>query len=460
MTESNGRTDGGRACPGCGASVDTPYCPHCGSRTVPADQPVWSARSAAAAISDNASTAPLVPVAPQDAPPRAVPEMFPTELVPTAGTGQAWSQAPELPANAAAPQSGLFPGWTGMYPSVATAGAKGALAPRPERRRKAIYAVAGIAAATVLVLLAALLVSPHLGGGSGVADKDGQPVALISPPLSTAASVPVQSGDPGPATQSLPGPVPSTAVTITRTPTGGPTPTGNAKQTGSARALGTTAAAKPSAATPSRPKAVPPKTTRKKPAPAKAAAAPLGVPARNIACSGGYIVQLASDVSAAAFAAHVARLKAGGQLPAGSLAADSTHSCKLFSSQINTVVLYAGPFASKYAGCATRLSGPADAYIKGGNPEHARDYISCLCPAHTNKLPKFSHIGQQNVWVGELQRMLGNRLNIPIGDLTGRWGIYTPDTKRAVQSFQRSQHLPANGAVDSRTWKRLQSAGC
>ena len=352
-----------------------------------------------------------------------------------------------------------------MYPPVATAGAKGALAPRPERRRKALYAVAGIAAATVVVLLAALLFAPRLGGGSGVAEKDGQPVAVISPPLSTAASVPVQSGDAGPATQSLPGPVARTTVTITGTATGNAKPTGSAKPSGSANPAGTarasvtTAAAKPSAAKPSSPRAVPPKTTRKKPAPAKAAP-PLGVPSRNIACSGGYIVQLASDLSAPAFAAHMARLKAGGRLPAGSLAADSTRSCKLFSSQINTVVLYAGPFASKYAGCAVRLSGPADAYIKGGNPEHSRDYISCLCPAHTTKLPKISHIGQQNVWVGELQRMLGNRLNIPVGDLTGRWGVYTPDTKGAVKSFQRSQHLPANGGVDSRTWKRLQSAGC
>ena len=451
MTDPNGKADSGRACPGCGAAVDSQYCPHCGSRTVPADQPVWSARSAAAAVSDNASTAPLLPVAPRDGPPRAVPEMFPTEMVPTAGaaTGQAWSQAPEP----GAPQSGLFPGWTGMHPAVATAGAKGALAPRPERRRRALYAVAGIAAATVLVLLAALLVAPHLGRGSGVAEKDGQPVAVISTPVSTAQGVPVQSGDPAPATRSPAVPVAPTTVTIPGTTAGGATPSG------AARARGTTAA-KPSAARPSRPSAAPPRPTAKKPAPTKAAAAPLGVPVRDIACSGGYIVQLASDLNAAAFAAHVARLKAGGLLPAGSLAADSTHSCQLFSSQRNTVVLYAGPFGSKYAGCAARLAGPADAYIKGGNPEHARDYISCLCPTHANKLPKLTRIGQQDVWVGELQRMLGNRLNIQIGDLTGRWGIYTPGTKAAVESFQRQQHLPANGGVDGRTWKRLQSAGC
>jgi hypothetical protein len=454
-----GQTDGSRACPGCGATVDTQYCPHCGSRAIPADEPVWSGQHRSAEL--ESPTVPSLPVVQQaDQPARAVPEMFQTEMVQTAPAGptEAWSQAPESRLDPAGPPSGLFPGWTGMYPAVATAGAHGALAPRQERRRKAIYAVAGIAAATVLVLLAALLIAPHLGRTNDVADKDGQPVAISAVPDSrvSASAAPQSDGHPStqgdPTTSTAAAPAPAAPTTVTVTASG---PAAPATSGGKA-----TAAVKPA------PKPV--KTTAKKPAPTKPvpkkpAAKPkpsLGVPQHEIACSGGYIVQLASELDAPTLAAHVARLKASGQLPAGALAADSAHSCDLFSSQSNTVVLYAGPFASRYAGCAARLAGPADAYIKGGNPATATEYVSCLCPANAAGLPRLATIGQQNVWVGELQRVLGNRLNIDVNDLSGHWGTFTPGTKAAVQQFQKSRKLPATGGVDARTWKTLQSAGC
>jgi hypothetical protein len=381
--------------------------------------------------------------------------MFPTEMVPaaTSDQSQAWSQAPDAGNDPAGPQSGLFPGWTGMYPAVATAGGPGALAPRPERRRKAIYAIAGIAAATVLVLLAAILVAPHLGSSNEVADKDGQPVAVSSVGSSSAASSAAVSTasasrpqNSAPNTAAGPAPVAPATVTVTTT----------ARQPTTSTAAPTAKAATTSKTTPKpKPKPKPPKTTVKKP-PAPA----LGVPQRDIACSGGYIVQLASELDAATFAAHVARLKASGQLPGGAMAADSKHSCDLFSSQSNTVVLYAGPFGSKYGGCAARLAGPADAYIKGGNPGTATEYVSCLCPATATRLPRLAAVGQQDVWIGELQRVLGNRLNIDVSDLSGNWGVYTPGTKAAVKTFQRRQKLPATGVVDARTWRRMQVTGC
>ncbi len=171
-------------------------------------------------------------------------------------------------------------------------------------------------------------------------------------------------------------------------------------------------------------------------------------------------MQLASEINAAAFSARVASLQAARQVPAGSLAADSARSCQIFTSQSNTLVLYAGPFASKYDGCAARLAGPADAFIKGGNPGSAKEYVSCLCPASAAGLPQIRTVGQQGVWIGELQRVLGNRLNLDVNDLAGNWGTYTPGTKDAVQKFQEAAKLPASGMVDGRTWQALQSAQC
>lgn len=187
---------------------------------------------------------------------------------------------------------------------------------------------------------------------------------------------------------------------------------------------------------------------------------PLGVPERQITCNAGFVVQLASELDAAAFTAHVARLKASGQLPAGSLVADSSKSCKIFTSQQNTLVLYSGPYAGPYDGCAARLAGPADAYIKGSNPGSSQQYISCLCPAKAAQVPQFSQVGSQGAWVGEAQRVLGNKLNIDISDLANQWGIFTPGTKAAVAAFQKAAHLPAGGDLDHRTWKALQSAEC
>src|SRR4051812_34740780 len=135
--------EGAGPCPGCGAPVHTKYCPHCGSRTVLADEPMGAGRHGSVGLDP-----PTVRTAPVDAeldgPAKAVPEMFQTELVqlPPAAQAEAWSQDQEQRVDPAGPPSGLFPGWTGMYPVVATPGAGGALAPRRERRRRALYAVA------------------------------------------------------------------------------------------------------------------------------------------------------------------------------------------------------------------------------------------------------------------------------------------------------------------------------
>lgn len=439
------------------------FCPRCGTqvRLDGAPEPnVPAGPTGLTAITEPIGPLPHRP----DGPLAAVPQMFPTELVaPSAGVSQAWSQVPDATGG---PVTGLFPGWTGMHPAVAAPGGVGALAPRPERRRRALYAVLGIAALTALVLVVAIFVTPNWGDRGSVAGKDAQPIpaassaAVVSPDSSTESS---ESGTHPSTAGSMPERVtePVRTVTVTAAPTGAtavrPTATAPVPPvTTPPTKKGTTKAT--TKATPTKPKAKVTKTVI--PTPIKPQAQPLGVPQRNISCSAGYIVQLASELDSKAFVARVAALRASGQVPAGALAADSTRSCKIFTSQSNTVVLYAGPFASRYDGCAARLAGPADAFLKGADPARAQEYVSCLCPARTAGLPQYSALGQQGVWVGELQRVLGNRLNISIADLAGNWGTFTPGTKAAVQRFQQEKKLPATGGVDSRTWKALQAANC
>lgn len=471
---------GARPCPGCGMTVDSQFCPHCGTRTGISVPPSSDVSAAAGPVGTGAGqqayadaelpTIPfLAPVQRPDGPVSATPEMFPTEMVPTTGVGAsaAWSQAPEPGDPSVGSQGGLFPGWTGMYPAVASERAGGVLAPRPVRRRKAIYAVLAIAAATVVVLVAAILIAPHLGGAGNVADKDGQPTAVLSSPGSSAprslAPVPATGGGPvvsAPPNSEVPVTAsPARTVTVTQAPT---------------RTVATRAGAGPAKSTPpttvprTTPKPPPPRTTPPKTTAPRTTAKPsptapavvLGVPKKNIACSAGYIVQLASEFDAKTFAARVARLKAAGQVPPGSLAADSAGSCQIFTSQTNTFVLYAGPFSSPYAGCAARLAGPADAYIKGSSPDSSETYISCLCPTAIKALPRYGAVGQQGVWIGEAQRVLGNRLNFNVSDLSGNWGTYTAGTRAAVLRFQQSVKLPTNGVLDGRTWQALQRAEC
>lgn len=458
-------------CPSCGAAATSRYCPHCGARTGWTDllppampdqatvqvppatvqvppatvqvRPATPGGAPPSAADADAPTVPAMPAVARPAPPRAVPEMFSTEFLPVAGPAQAWSQPADPSAAPGGAAPGLFPGWTGMHPAVAVGGAPQLLAPRPERRRKAIYAVLGIAAATVVVVLAALLIAPNWRGTAGTADKIApgpavsSPSASTTPPPSTAttAAPTRSSGVPGTAA----GVPPVRTVTVTA-------PTG----TGASTPGPTPPSPRPSTAKP---------TAKPTPRPT-APAPPLGVPQRDIACSGGYIVQLASELDEPRFKARVATLKAAGRLPAGALAADSARSCRIFTSQVNTLVLYSGPFPSKYDGCAARLAGPADAYIKGGNADSAREYVSCLCPAATAGLPRYSAVGQQGVWVGELQRVLANRLGIDIPDLSANWGRFTVGTQAAVRAFQQAAQLPGNGVVDAGTWRALQSAEC
>jgi hypothetical protein len=201
---------------------------------------------------------------------------------------------------------------------------------------------------------------------------------------------------------------------------------------------------------------------------APAAAAAAVAPTRqDIGCNEGYIVQVASELDRQAFDRRIAELRGAGQLPAGVKWAETSSSCKIFTAQVNVLVLYAGPFGTPTDACPARLASPADAFIKGTTPD-VTSVISCVCPADPNSLPKITTVGQRDVWVGELQRILGGKLDYDVGEINadpaagdpGRWGVYTDETAAAVGRFQLDSNLPNSRQVDAATWSALKAQGC
>ncbi len=288
----------------------------------------------------------------------------------------------------------------------------------PPTDRKHTWILGALAAAAVVAVLVAVAFFVIRGQGSDSATPDGTGRATISPTTSasqgTAPTEPLKT-EPGP------------PVTVTVT----------SETTADTSATDSSASAAPVAPN------------------------PMGGPDRDIACSPGYVVQVASAGNDADFAARVAELRGANQLPPEVFVARTATSCPIFSTQTNSVVLYAGPFIGEYDGCAARLAGAPDSFIKGTTPETAKQYVSCLCPQTASSVPPITAVGQTGVWVGELQRILANKLNYKIADLgPPTWGVYTQSTADAVTKFQTDQSLPGNGQVDAGTWLKLQAAQC
>lgn len=348
------------------------------------------------------------------------------------------------------------------------------------RRRRALYGVLAVVVLTVAVVLTAILVAPKWSKDNAQPSPTAPPGPTSSPSgmQSTTSSPPSGSSESiGTSTSTVPQIVPpldsktsapSTAssqgaVVHTVTVTAGTGPAAHGSRTTATSTSKPpmpstpTTAPKTTAPKTTAPKATAPTTTTK-PAPPKNQ---LGVPREDIACSNGYIVQLASELDEATFKTRVAALKAQGMVPAGAKAANSTGSCAIFSNQSNTWVLYVGPFGAADQGCSARLNGPADAFIKGGNPGSSGTYYSCVCPANPASIPQVGPGSNQHGWIGELQRVMANRLNDKIDPLgAGQWGVYTPQTQAAVKKFQSDHRLPATGSVDAATWAAIKSASC
>jgi peptidoglycan hydrolase-like protein with peptidoglycan-binding domain len=342
---------------------------------------------------------------------------------------------------------------------------------RDARRRGAMMAIGGVVLATVVVVLATVIIGPRLSSsGSGPTGNVAPPVSPTGAPNSasdlpsttSSAASSSAAGDPTTAATASSTAVASRATTVT----GGSTATTvtTASQTGarsgvSSVTVGSGAGSGQATTTSSR-SAPPVVVSTIQSTTPTTSAADLGVPVREITCSNGMIVQLASEMTPAAFQARVSALRSQGLVPGDAAAATTSGSCPIFANQQNTYVLYSGPFGGLGDACRDRLSGPYDAYVKGANPGSAATFYSCICPVGPNRLPDIRRTGQTGQWVGELQRMLGH-LRYGVGSLNNStWGVYTAATRAAVQRFQSDHHLRPDGVVNAKTWAAIKSAGC
>lgn len=196
-------------------------------------------------------------------------------------------------------------------------------------------------------------------------------------------------------------------------------------------------------------------------------AADFGIPRRNVDCSPGYVVQLASAKDPADFKARLTEMEAAQQLPKGAqwTYSDTAEACSVFNTSRNVLVAFAGPFEEPYEGCEQRLQGPPDAFIRKVG---ADDFVSCVCPAEAGSLPRIDAVGQTGVWVAELQRLLGAGLGLNVGSIDAvpdrgiqsSWGVFTDATADALRQFQANAGMPVTGTTDPDTWKALQTAIC
>lgn len=438
-----------RSCVQCAASVTTEFCPRCGAR-----QPGWDPAAGNAATdnadtdnadypdTDNADTTTMrmdfpttsLPTDPRPRDPRS-----PSVPVPAEGE-QPWhpfeqpswySGVPDPGEDASRSRRAWAPGNpTELGPDFMGVSQWQTEPPETPADRNRSWMLGSLAGVAVVLLLGVIAFLVIRGQSSQSATPDPATIAAVTSTTSTPDTV--ASGAPAP------------VVTVTATETA------DASTAASETAASETAASETAAT--SEPPASEPSVT--------AVTDPMGGPVRDIACAAGYIVQIASGVDEASFTARVAELTAAGQLPPDAAVARTGSSCAIFAGQTNSIVLYVGPFADPYAGCAARLGGAPDSFIKGTTPETARDYVSCLCPTQVTTIPTFTGIGQTGIWVGELQRTLANRLNLAIPDLSDNWGTFTQSTSDAVVRFQTANGLQASGQVGTDTWQALQTAAC
>ncbi len=378
--------------------------------------------------------------------------------------------------------AGLVLGWTGLHLPVAV---PVAARDRSSPRRKAWFAVLAVVTATALIVTGALFLAPSWTGKNNEpnnADRQGRVINAVptsrfgtgapsssvdaSTVTSTASAVPPTvsqtaasasaSASPGGSGSAAATTVVVSASSVISGPGGRPSgPVGSTRPSGPSVAASRPAPSAPAPPAPPSPRPSPSPVTSAPPAPPPPAA-PYGVPHRDIGCNSGYFVQLASESDAAAFTRRVSTLRTAGEVPPAALAADTRSSCGIFGGQQNTLVLYAGMYANPYDGCAARLAGPADAFIR--TSAGARTWVSCLCPATTSGLPVLQ-VGGSSAWVGEMQRVLGH-LGFSIGGLSEHWGDFTSATAKAVARFQKRAGLTVTGRVDGPTWSALQGAGC
>ena len=192
---------------------------------------------------------------------------------------------------------------------------------------------------------------------------------------------------------------------------------------------------------------------------------PMGGDFQPLPCNtDGFIVQVASELSEAAFQQRIAVIRAAGQLPPGARYLTDEGDCGLFTAQQQLWVLYTGPFATPAHACPTRLQSPTDSFIKGITKSTKQEYFACLCVTSVAAMPPVGPGTSGASGSAELQRALRTKLKDNVGDIDGPpslWGVYTAETASAVARFQSDSGLSRpDRLADEATWQQLQSQSC
>lgn len=195
---------------------------------------------------------------------------------------------------------------------------------------------------------------------------------------------------------------------------------------------------------------------------------PLGIDATyaNQACSGDYIVMLATSGVAAEYDSKLGDVVRGVR---GAKYLRGGKSCKAFL-RVDPLTkdpiynAYLGPFPTMEEACRT-LAGLGERHSKAwvrqlANPSKVREL--CFCLDEASAAPTVWGAGDVTTLgvkraVSQAQWAL---VQAGLNDVTQIYGNYTPEFSRKLKWFQEQSDVPATGALDTATWAALQDDYC
>lgn len=184
----------------------------------------------------------------------------------------------------------------------------------------------------------------------------------------------------------------------------------------------------------------------------------LGVPLRNQPCNGQTLL-LVGWGSQPALATGIQ------ENPAHAHYLDTRQSCDTAWARNGHAsphyVAYVGPFSTRQAACALRVTGTYRGDLVTHLTDGNADTVECACYLpyssmpllRTGMVPSVS----DGIWIRSLQKILAD---LGYGSADHVNGFYDTATVAAVRRFQVDQGLDANGVVNTSTWQSLGTQGC
>jgi hypothetical protein len=184
----------------------------------------------------------------------------------------------------------------------------------------------------------------------------------------------------------------------------------------------------------------------------------LGVPLHDEDCSGQTLL-LVGWGSAPSLASGIT------EDPDHARYLDTEHSCDtawpLDGHQNARYVAYVGPFRTRQAACALRMTSKYKGDLVTNLADGNTDTVECACylPVASRPLLRqgMETSDSDGIWIRSLQKMLAD-LGYSAPDRVT--GVYDNATVTAVSSFQADQGIPPNGVMNPTTWGSLVTHGC